>query len=135
MRWLILTKKIYVYIDFFIMWPIKVTYKTTCYAGENDKELRPPGDIKTSSWYNRVDSPIKTKIQEEVFMLNSKIKTKDIDESQLSHTRYNCLYHIVFIPRYRRKAIYGKLRRDIGVIFYYFYTWNLAIISKWYMAS
>ena len=49
-------------------------------------------------------------------MFNSKSKSRDIDESQLSHTRYNCLYHIVFIPKYRRKAIYGKLRRDIGVI-------------------
>jgi len=41
---------------------------------------------------------------------------KDIDESQLSHTKWNCQYHIVFIPKYRRKAIYGKLRRDIGTI-------------------
>ena len=49
-------------------------------------------------------------------MLKSKTKSRDIDESQLSHTRYNCLYHIVFIPKYRRKAIYGKLRGDIGVI-------------------
>ena len=49
-------------------------------------------------------------------MLKSKTKSRDIDESQLSHTKYNCLYHIVFIPKYRRKAIYGKLRRDIGVI-------------------
>ena len=49
-------------------------------------------------------------------MLKSKTKSKDIDENQLSHTKYNCLYHIVFIPKYRRKAIYGKLRRDIGVI-------------------
>ena len=49
-------------------------------------------------------------------MLKSKTKSRDIDESQLSHTKYNCLYHIVFIPKYRRKAIYGKLRRDIGII-------------------
>ena len=42
-------------------------------------------------------------------------KKKDIDESQLSHTKWNCQYHIVFIPKYRRKAIYGKLRRDIGI--------------------
>ena len=39
---------------------------------------------------------------------------KEIDESSLSHTKWNCMYHIVFIPKYRRKAIYGKLRRDIG---------------------
>ena len=43
-------------------------------------------------------------------------KSRNIDESQLSHTKWNCLYHIVFIPKYRRKAIFGKLRRDIGVI-------------------
>lgn len=49
-------------------------------------------------------------------MLKSKTKSKNIDESQLSHTKYNCLYHIVFIPKFRRKAIYGKLRRDIGII-------------------
>jgi len=49
-------------------------------------------------------------------MFNAKIKSKSVDESQLSHTKYNCMYHIVFIPKYRRKAIYGKLRRDIGVI-------------------
>lgn len=36
------------------------------------------------------------------------------DESSLSHTRWNCQYHIVFTPKYRRKAIYRKLRRDIG---------------------
>ena len=29
---------------------------------------------------------------------------------------WNCKYHIVFIPKYRRKAIYGKLRADIGGI-------------------
>ena len=39
---------------------------------------------------------------------------KDADESSLSHTKWNCMYHIVFIPKYRRKSIYGKLRRDIG---------------------
>ena len=36
------------------------------------------------------------------------------DESSLSHTRWNCQYHIVFTPKYRRKAIYNQLRKDIG---------------------
>lgn len=36
------------------------------------------------------------------------------DESSLSHTKWNCQYHIIFSPKYRRKEIYGKLRRDIG---------------------
>ena len=38
------------------------------------------------------------------------------DDSSLSHTRWNCKYHIVFVQKYRRKVIYGKLRADIGAI-------------------
>ena len=38
------------------------------------------------------------------------------DDSSLSHTRWNCKYHVVFVPKYRRKVIYGKLRADIGAI-------------------
>ena len=38
------------------------------------------------------------------------------DDLSLSHTRWNCKYHIVFIPKYRRKKIYGKIRTDIGQI-------------------
>ena len=38
------------------------------------------------------------------------------DDLSLSHTRWNCKYHIVFIPKYRRKEIYGKIRIDIGQI-------------------
>jgi len=34
--------------------------------------------------------------------------------SSLSHTVWNCQYHIVFTPKYRRKVIYNKLRMDIG---------------------
>ncbi len=33
-----------------------------------------------------------------------------------AHSRYRCQYHIVFAPKYRRKEIYGELRRDIGEI-------------------
>ena len=42
------------------------------------------------------------------------MKKRNDDESSLSHTKWNCQYHIIFSPKYRRKAIYGKLRRDIG---------------------
>ena len=41
---------------------------------------------------------------------------KPNDDSSLSHTRWNCKYHVVFITKYRRKEIYGKLRMDIGRI-------------------
>ena len=34
----------------------------------------------------------------------------------ISHTRWNCTYHIVFIPKYRRKAMYGQYRKDMGQI-------------------
>jgi putative transposase len=36
-------------------------------------------------------------------------------ESQ-SHVRWECKYHVVFIPKYRRKTMYGKLRSGIGKI-------------------
>ena len=42
--------------------------------------------------------------------------TKPNDDSSLSHTRWNCKYHIVFIPKYRRKEIYWQIKSDIGKI-------------------
>ncbi|WP_029950690.1 IS200/IS605 family transposase [Parvimonas micra] len=39
-----------------------------------------------------------------------------MDNNSLSHTRWNCKYHIIFSPKYRRREIYGKLRNDIGKI-------------------
>ena len=39
-----------------------------------------------------------------------------MDNSSLSHTRYNCTYHIVFIPKYRRKIMYGEVKKATGEI-------------------
>ena len=39
-----------------------------------------------------------------------------MNEDSIAHTKWNCKYHIVFTPKYRRKAIYGKLKADIGKI-------------------
>lgn len=36
--------------------------------------------------------------------------------NSLSHTRWNCKYHIVFAPKYRRKVFYGQKKREIGKI-------------------
>jgi len=36
--------------------------------------------------------------------------------NSLSHTRWDCSYHIVFIPKYRRKILYKQYREEIGVI-------------------
>jgi putative transposase len=32
----------------------------------------------------------------------------------LSHTRWECKYHIVFIPKYRRKTLFGQVRKELG---------------------
>lgn len=39
-----------------------------------------------------------------------------MDNNSLSHTKWNCKYHIVFAPKYRRQIIYGRLKQDIGSI-------------------
>jgi len=36
-----------------------------------------------------------------------------MDNNSLAHTKWNCKYHIVFAPKFRRKAAYGKLKEDI----------------------
>ena len=38
------------------------------------------------------------------------------DIRSTAHSKYRCQYHIVFAPKYRRKEIYGKLKKDIGEI-------------------
>ena len=38
------------------------------------------------------------------------------DSASLSHTKWNCKYHILFAPKYRRQEIYGKIKADIGQI-------------------
>lgn len=39
------------------------------------------------------------------------------DIGSLSHTKWECKYHVVFIPKYRRKALYYELRQYLGEIF------------------
>ena len=36
-----------------------------------------------------------------------------MDNKSLSHVRWKCQYHIVFIPKYRKKVLYGKLKADV----------------------
>ena len=36
----------------------------------------------------------------------------------LSHTRWECKYHIVFIPKYRRKLLFGQIRKELGEVFH-----------------
>lgn len=38
------------------------------------------------------------------------------NEVSLSHTRWECKYHIVWIPKYRKKVMYGQLRNHLGEV-------------------
>ena len=46
------------------------------------------------------------------------------DEKSLAHTKWNCKYHIVFAPKYRRKLFYGEMRAEIGKILRELCTWK-----------
>ena len=35
---------------------------------------------------------------------------------ELNHTAWDCKYHVVWIPKYRKKELYGKLRKELGPI-------------------
>ena len=55
-----------------------------------------------------------------VFIMTNIFKNKNEDTSNdltsLAHTKWNCKYHIVFTPKYRRKIFYGEKRKEIGKI-------------------
>jgi putative transposase len=38
------------------------------------------------------------------------------DYERLKHTRWECKYHVIFIPKWRKKQIYGHLRKDLGTV-------------------
>ena len=38
------------------------------------------------------------------------------DIESLSHVRWDCKYHVVFVPKYRKKVLYGRLRRQVGAL-------------------
>jgi putative transposase len=40
------------------------------------------------------------------------------DYQSLNHTKWDCKYHVVFIPKYRKKALFGALRKELGPIFH-----------------
>ena len=39
-----------------------------------------------------------------------------MDNQSISHTTWNCTYHVVFIPKYRRKIMYGEVKVEVGEI-------------------
>ena len=46
------------------------------------------------------------------------------DSNSLAHTKWNCKYHIVFAPKYRRKIFYGESRAEIGKILRELCSWK-----------
>jgi putative transposase len=39
-----------------------------------------------------------------------------MNSQSLSHSKWDCKYHIVWIPKYRRKALYGRIRDHLGEV-------------------
>jgi putative transposase len=44
------------------------------------------------------------------------LEEQKMDTQSLTHTKWECQYHIVFIPKYRQKRLYGKIRADVKEI-------------------
>jgi len=40
------------------------------------------------------------------------------DYRKLSHTKWQCKYHVIFIPKYRRRPLYGVVKRELGAVFH-----------------
>jgi len=51
-----------------------------------------------------------------IFSYYFEVTNMDFHHGLLSHTRWECKYHVVFIPKYRKKSIYGWVRKELGPI-------------------
>ena len=60
--------------------------------------------------YNKNDLPVKKTHRRKISM------KENIDVNSLAHTKWNCKYHIVFAPKYRRKIFYEEKRLEIREI-------------------
>ena len=45
--------------------------------------------------------------------LSKAYEISKMDNQSITHTRWNCTYHIVFIPKFRRKIMYGETKKDL----------------------
>ena len=55
--------------------------------------------------------------------------------NSLNHTRWECKYHIVFIPKYRRKALFGQIRRDLADVFHNLARQRESLIEEGHLMS
>lgn len=59
---------------------------------------------------------METTCQSKIHNRRISMKKEVIDTSSLAHTKWNCKYHIVFAPKYRRKVFYAEKRLEIREI-------------------
>ena len=95
----------------------------TCFIQLGDKgyaveriiaRLKKIGYLKKSVKKTEFSPEVKqTELQ---FQKDNNLEFMANDSASLSHTKWNCKYHIVFAPKYRRQEIYGKIKADIGQI-------------------
>ena len=87
--------------------------------------LRKPRDSRVVQWrltgeqnppivYNKEDLPVNKKHNRRIS--NMKKDNIQIDTNSLAHTKWECKYHIVFAPKYRRKVFYEEKRLEIREI-------------------
>lgn len=53
--------------------------------------------------------------------------------NSLNHTRRECKYHIVFIPKYWKKAIFGRIRKELGEVFHRLSRQRECLIEEWHL--
>ena len=57
------------------------------------------------------------------------------DYRSLNHSRWECKYHIVFIPKYRRKRIFGQIKRYLGEVFHRLARQKESLIEEGHLMS
>jgi len=55
--------------------------------------------------------------------------------NSLEHTRWECKYHIVFIPKYRKKVIFGKIRKELGEVLHSLARQRESLIEEGHLMS
>jgi len=53
--------------------------------------------------------------------------------NSLNHTRWECKYHVVFIPKYRRKVLFGQIRKEMGEVFHRLARQKESVIEEGYL--
>jgi len=64
-----------------------------------------------------------------------KRRTTNMSYENLKHSKYNCKYHLVFVPKYRKKKLYGKIRKFLGEKFHELSKYKGCEIIEGYMVT